>query len=157
MWYCVSPSNEHEDRSLHFWSSHVSTSTTDLIHALLYENIPLPYFVFSCFAAIKTGRYTHEKKTKNIKEVKQLERARRAAIPPPEAAPDVVALLSKLPLQNKCEKVIEHILAAFQEHAVYTVNFFANIKEKEETYLASLRFRKYKFQSILLLPHLFPL
>ena len=92
-----------------------------------------------CVAAIKTGRYTHEKKTMNIKEVKQLEQAERAALPR-EPSPDMVALLSKLPVQineNKYEKVIEHILAAYQEQTMHTVNFFANIKEKEATYLAS--------------------
>ena len=92
-----------------------------------------------CVAAIKTGRYTHEKKTMNIKEVKQLEQAERAALPR-EPSPDMVALLSKLPVQineNKYEKVIEHILAAYQEQTMHTVNFFTNIKEKEATYLAS--------------------
>lgn len=93
----------------------------------------------SCSVAIKTGRYTHEKKTKNIKEVKQLEQAERAAIPR-EPSPDMMALLSKLPLQiseNKYEKVIEHILSAYQEQTMHTVDFFSNIREKEETYLAS--------------------
>ncbi|KAI0228749.1 Nuclear hormone receptor E75 [Lamellibrachia satsuma] len=101
-------------------------------------------------SAIKTGRYTHEKKTKNIKEVKQLEQAERAAIPR-EPSPDMMALLSKLPLQiseNKYEKVIEHILAAYQEQTMHTVDFFSNIREKEETYLEERRLYAEMFGSL---------
>ena len=93
-----------------------------------------------CFEAIKTGRYTYEKKTKIIKEVKRLELARLAALPTQPSTDNVVAL-SKLPQQitdNKYEVVIQHILAAFQEHPLFGANFHADMKKSEETYLASL-------------------
>ena len=92
-----------------------------------------------CFVAIKTGRYTYEKKTKIINEVKQLELARLAALPTQSSLDNVVAL-SKLPPQitdNKYELVIEQILAAYREHPLLEVNYFANIKQQEQTYLAS--------------------
>ena len=93
-----------------------------------------------CFIAIKTGRYTYEKKTKIIKEVKRLELARQAA-PSTQPSSDNVVALSKLPQQitdNKYEVVIEHILAAFQEHQLFGANFHADMKQSEETYLARL-------------------
>ena len=98
-----------------------------------------------CFVAIKTGRYTYEKKTKIIKEVKRLELARLAVLPTQPSSDNVVAL-SKLPQQitdNKYEIVIEQILAAFQEHQLFGTNFQADMKKSEETYLASLCFVDY--------------
>ena len=112
-----------------------------------------------CFVAIKIGRYTHEKKTKIIKEVKRLELARQAALPTKPSSDNVVAL-SKLPQQitdNKCELVdnkyefvIEQILAAYREHPLLEVNFLADMKQKEETYLASICvfIRPYRFLSL---------
>ena len=94
---------------------------------------------YFCFA-IKTGRYIYEKKTKIIKEVKRLELARQAALPTQPSSDNVVAL-SKLPQQmteNKYELVIEQILAAYREHPLLEVNSLADMKRKEETYLASL-------------------
>ena len=93
-----------------------------------------------CVIAIKTGRYTYENKTKIIKEVKQLQLARQAALPTQPSSDNVVAL-SKLPQQitdNKYELVIEQILAAYQEHPMFGTNFDADMKQSEETYLASV-------------------
>ena len=56
-----------------------------------------------CFVAIKTGRYTYEKKTKIINEVKRLELARLAALPTQPSSDNVVAL-SKLPQQIICDR-----------------------------------------------------
>ena len=95
----------------------------------------------SCFVAVKTGRYTHEKRTENIKEVKRLEQAHRAAASPepPEGA---LTSCSKLPLRITenimYEEVINRILGAYQEHPFHPVNFFANMKHTEETFMASL-------------------
>ena len=97
----------------------------------------------SCVAAIKTGRYTHKKKTENIREVKQLERGNQPAIGPAPSH-DMGALVPKLPLwitENKHEIVIDYILSAFedQEQTLQVVNIFENtcIKDIEETFLAS--------------------
>ena len=92
--------------------------------------------------------------------MKQLEQEQRAAAPqePSEDAvtssegavtssegavtssEGVVALLSTQRLvakENKFEKVIEDILVAFQEYALYGVNLFTSVKENQETFLAS--------------------
>ena len=116
-----------------------------------------PYALNTCFccyfAAINKGRYTHEKKNNNIKEVKQLEQEQRAAASqePPEdvvtSSEGVVALLSEQRLgatEDKFEKVIEDILTAFQEYALYGVNLFTSVKENQETFLASY-LSEYKF------------
>ena len=109
----------------------------NLSHA---ETVLLNSVCHFCFVAIKTGRYTYEKKTKIIKEVKQLELARLAALPTQPLSDNVVAL-SKLPQQitdNKYELVIEQILTAYQEHPLFGTNFNADMKQSEETYLASV-------------------
>ena len=93
-----------------------------------------------CLVAIKTGRYTYEKKTNIIKEVKRLELARLAALPT-QSSSDNVVTLSKMTQQttdNKYDIVIEKILAAYREHPLLEVNFLADMKRKEETYLASV-------------------
>ena len=94
-----------------------------------------------CFTAIKTGRYTHKKKTENIREVKQLERGHQPVIGPAPSH-DTGAIVPKLPLwitENKHEIVIDYIVSAFedQEQTLQVVNIFENIKDIEETFLAS--------------------
>ena len=82
--------------------------------------------------------------------MKQLELARQAALPTKPSSDNVVAL-SVLPQRrtdNKYELVIEHILAAFQEHPLFGTNFHADMKQSEETYLASLCTVDYILQSL---------
>ena len=72
--------------------------------------------------------------------MKQLEQALRDAVSP-EILPDVTTLLPIEPQQmneSKYELVIEQILEAYQEHPLLRVNFFADLKQKEETYLVRL-------------------
>ena len=92
----------------------------------------------SCVAAIRTGRYTYENKTKIIKEVKQLERERRGISPSASSPPEgVVALCSRLPpqiLENKYDITIDHILAAYHKNSPFTDVLFENIQEMEETF-----------------------
>ena len=120
-----------------FWLDLMSPPvSTHMSHA--YSRT-INYYYYYCFAAIKTGRYTYEKKTKIIKEVKQLELANRATFPTQPSSDSVVAL-STLPHQitdNKYELVIAQILAAYRGHPLLDVNFLADMKQKEETYLVS--------------------
>ena len=64
--------------------------------------------------------------------MKQLERAQRDAVSP-EESPDVTSLVPIEPPQinkSKYELVIEQILAAYQEHPLLRMNFFADLKQK---------------------------
>ena len=98
------------------------------------------YYYYACVAAIKTGRYTHQKKTENIREVKQLEQALRSP-PRPGPSHDVVAPSAELPMEvaeNKYEKVLQDIISSFDKHELYAGNFFANLKQTEDNYMASI-------------------
>ena len=72
--------------------------------------------------------------------MKQLEKALQS---PPQPGPshDAVAPSAELPMEvaeNKYEIVLQDIIASFDKHELYAGNFFANLKETEDNYMASL-------------------
>ena len=69
----------------------------------VYERLFIRVVVFDAAAAIKTGRYTHEKKTKDIEEVKRIQRGEPSPPLPPspveECARLAISRVASLPHQ----------------------------------------------------------
>lgn len=106
---------------------------------VLLSTISLEHYFL--YPAIKTGRYTHEKKTRDIQEVKRLQQQQK--------------LLSegKLPLMcydplspSKLEKIIQQITQVHVQQTPHTPEFFEKLPEKEKEFLVS------DFDSYLTLP-----
>ena len=105
-------------------------------------------------AAIKTGRYTHEKKTRDIREVKRLQEVEKlkregryvdtattttatskrssapARLTTPASSPDV-------PDNAELEKIIKDITDVHMQHTPHTPEFFAKLPQKEKEFLVS--------------------
>jgi len=95
------------------------------------------------FSAIKTGRYTHEKKTRDIEEVKRIVQHRLRA----QAArkltvlsnADTVSLVNSMrPVKvlsvEEIEQIVRHITDA---HLLQTKYILEKLPEKEREYLVS--------------------
>ena len=78
--------------------------------------------------AIKTGRYTHEKKTRDIEEVKRLQ-SRAATINKGRGLPETTQREAEL------ERIIKHITAAHLAQTPHSPEFFQKLPEKEAEYL----------------------
>lgn len=82
-----------------------------------------------CYAAIKTGRYTHEKKTRDIEEVKRLQQQQRmqmnGTLVPCKSEKKEVEL----------DSIIRHITASHQEQTPHTAEFFEKLPQLEKEFL----------------------
>ena len=80
------------------------------------------------FSAIKTGRYTHEKKTRDIEEVKRLQNR--------EAVQNKArGIQSTADREAELERIIKHITTAHLEQTPHSPEFFQKLPEKEAEYL----------------------
>ena len=118
--------------------------------------------IFSLFTAIKTGRYTHEKKTKDIEEVKRLQVQLRLKANKSEpmsisgeesqslgssptslssrssASPMSLASPGSPASEEELEQIIQHITSIHQQQTPHTPEFFAKLPEKEKEFLVSV-------------------
>ena len=80
------------------------------------------------FTAIKTGRYTHAKKTKDIEEVKRLQLQE-------QMKRDGMRVLTPEDRVNDLEKIIRHITTVHQQQTPHTPEFFEKLPQKEKEFL----------------------
>ena len=88
------------------------------------------------FTAIKTGRYTHEKKTRDIKEVKRLQEVEKLKAEgryhgDQEAMVDVTDTA-------ELERIVKHITDVHKQHTPHTPEFFAKLPQKEKEFLVRM-------------------
>ena len=83
------------------------------------------------FTAIKTGRYTHEKKTRDIEEVKRLQR--REAVQNTKRG-----IQSPEDREAELEKIIKHITAAHLQQTPHSPDFFQKLPQREAEYLVGV-------------------
>ena len=88
------------------------------------------------FTAIKTGRYTHEKKTRDIKEVKRLQEVEKLKAEgryhgDQEAMVDVTDTA-------ELERIVKHITDVHKQHTPHTPEFFAKLPQKEKEFLVRI-------------------
>jgi len=80
--------------------------------------------------AIKTGRYTHEKKTRDIQEVKRLQQQQKLL------SEGKLPLICYDPLSpSKLEKIIQQITQVHVQQTPHTPEFFEKLPEKEKEFL----------------------
>jgi hypothetical protein len=92
--------------------------------------------------AIKTGRYTHEKRAKDIAEVKRLEQLRRSS------GRDVT-VLSTVPSNHAFEEIIQRITYAHMQHAQGALDLMT---ERENEYLEQKALKESLFGRLKPLP-----
>ena len=81
--------------------------------------------------AIKTGRYTHEKRTRDIEEVKKLEQRAKSK--------DDGSMLSLPAVRlRELDDMIEHITNVHLENTPHTPHFFATLPEREAKFLVCI-------------------
>lgn len=98
--------------------------------------------------AIKTGRYTHEKKTKDIQEVKRLQQQQQRIQDGGtcDVTTDVndvttetcdVTSCSALVVDETVERLIEEITLIHEQQTPHTREFFDRLPAKENEYVVS--------------------
>lgn len=86
--------------------------------------------------AIKTGRYTHQKKTKDIEEVKRLQLVEKMKA-------DGQTVIETQ--EEELEKIIEHITTVHKQQTPHTPEFFEKLPEKEKEFMVWF-FSLFKFK-----------
>ena len=91
--------------------------------------------------AIKTGRYTHAKKTKDIQEVKRLQRKQLLR----EEQTDSSQLLpcsvhSDVIDDETAEEILDKIMNVHRQQTPHTPEFFEKLSQKEQDYLVNTLF-----------------
>lgn len=79
--------------------------------------------------AIKTGRYTHEKKTRDIEEVKRLQQQQRMQLDGTLVQPMVENR------EQELERIIRQITAVHLQQTPHTPEFFEKLPEREREFL----------------------
>ena len=94
--------------------------------------------MFIILSAIKTGRYTHEKKTRDIREVKQLQN-REAVVQNgrPNIYTPIRRVMDYVEHNDKLETIIKHITAVHLQQTPHTTEFFEKLPKKENDFLVS--------------------
>jgi len=96
-------------------------------------------------SAIKTGRYTHEKKTKDIEEVKKLELQAKMK-------EEGKILLTPEDRERELEKIISHITSVHLQQTPHTPEFFEKLPEREAKFLERRALQEEMFGTMKPLP-----
>jgi hypothetical protein len=100
--------------------------------------------------AIKTGRYTHEKKTKDIQEVKRLQRQQKliseGKLPVCSSSSDLCSSISDD--EDAMDAVVQQISQIHQQQTPHTQEFFEKLPDKEIEYLEQRKLSQMMFGSM---------
>ncbi|ELU17328.1 hypothetical protein CAPTEDRAFT_219555 [Capitella teleta] len=96
--------------------------------------------------AIKTGRYTHEKKTKDIEEVKRLQHRQRLL------RDGKLPVLPSNDRERELEKIIRHITTIHMQQTPHTPEFFKKLPEKEKEFLEQRALQQQMFGTMKPIP-----
>lgn len=102
---------------------------------------PVQLWFDCCLLAIKTGRYTHEKKAEDIKEVKRLEGSVvevESPKPSNQTSPNPVSVspVAKL-TDEELQEIIDSIVNCYSATTPYSRQFFETLPERERNFLVS--------------------
>lgn len=109
-----------------------------------------------CKEAIKTGRYTHEKKAEDIKEVKRLEGGVVMEVESPKSSTQtspnpVSSSVTKL-TDEELQAIIDSIVNSYRSTSPYNPEFFEMLPEREQNFLEQRELRQEVFGPMKPLP-----
>ena len=87
--------------------------------------------MYNCISAIKTGRYTHEKKNRDIEEVKRLELQAKMK-------KEGKMMLTPEEREKELDRIIRHITTVHLQQTPHTPDFFEKLPEREAEFLVSI-------------------